>query len=160
MPSETDGGCDTSVLHAPAVGWITFYKTRTPRCCQFSEDRQEPSAGMMGGQSPHRAAALRTSSVTSRGPKMGATRRAEFFGASWKGGTHSSHGRRSSVTVPIGDAPSKAELTPSPCQRSIGNSFASFSLMRLCSQKVSPFLLTSCVEASSRAAPACPKCPR
>ena len=27
--------------------------SRMPRCCQFSEDRQEPSAGLMGLRGPH-----------------------------------------------------------------------------------------------------------
>ena len=42
-----------------------------PRCCQFSEDRKEPSAGLMGLRGPHLPA--------SRGAtdKLGDTARAE-----------------------------------------------------------------------------------
>ena len=45
-----------------------------PRCCEFSEDRQEPNAGLMGCGSPispHQAAAPRTSLGTPRGSKIG-----------------------------------------------------------------------------------------
>ena len=69
-----------------------------PRCCEFSEDRQEPNAGLMGCGSPispHQAAAPRTSLGTPRGSKIGARPGgkkgshpflgASSFGAPWKG---------------------------------------------------------------------------
>ena len=89
-----------------------------PRCCQFSEDRKEPSAGLMGLRGPHLPASR------SATDKLGDTARSEkwrnpggkkgshpFLGANSLG-HHGRvrgpfpHGRRSSVTAPCGNAPS------------------------------------------------------
>ena len=45
--------------------------SRMPRCCQFSEDRKEPSAGLMGLRGPHLPASR------SAPDKLGDTARAE-----------------------------------------------------------------------------------
>ena len=91
---------------------------RMPRCCQFSEDRKEPSAGLMGLRGPHLPASR------SATDKLGDTARAEKWrNPGGKKGSHpflganplghhgrvrgpSPHRRRSSVTAPSGDAPS------------------------------------------------------
>ena len=67
-----------------------------PRCCQFSEDRQEPSAGLMGLRGPHLPASrsatdklgdtARAEKWRNPGGKKGSTpSRRELFGAPWKG---------------------------------------------------------------------------
>ena len=57
--------------------------SRMPRCCQFSEDRKEPSAGLMGLRGPHLPASR------SATDKLGDTARAE----NWRnpGGKKGSH---------------------------------------------------------------------
>ena len=57
--------------------------SRMPRCCQFSEDRKEPSAGLMGLRGPHLPASR------SATDKLGDTARAE----KWRnpGGKKGSH---------------------------------------------------------------------
>ena len=55
-----------------------------PRCCQFSEDRQEPSAGLMGLRGPHLPASRSATDKlgdTARSEKWRNPEGRELFGA-------------------------------------------------------------------------------
>ena len=67
---KEDGQASQSYSEEVRLGRL-LKNSRMPRCCQFSEDRKEPSAGLMGVRGPHLPASR------SAPDKLGDTARAE-----------------------------------------------------------------------------------